>query len=260
MSDRRVAIVTGGSRGIGRGIAVALGEAGWRVAVNYRGNRQGADEAAAAINAAGGEALVVQADVGSAADRQAMVEAVVKQWGAIHLLVNNAGITSPDRAKDLLEHGEASFDTIMSTNLKGPYFLTQLVAKQMIAQGGAEAGEAPPAIVNISSLSAYAVSTNRGDYCLAKAAMGMMTQVWAARLAEYGIRVYELRPGIIASDMTAPVKAKYDKLIAEGLLPIARWGEPKDVAKAVLALADGVLAYSTGETINVDGGYHIRRL
>jgi NAD(P)-dependent dehydrogenase (short-subunit alcohol dehydrogenase family) len=258
----RVALVTGGSRGIGRGIALALGAGGYRVAVNYRGQLEAAQQTAGEIEQAGGEAMVVQADIGSSADRAAMIDAVVGKWGGIDVLVNNAGITSPDRARDLLDHSEEAFDTLVATNLKGPHFLTQQVARRMIeagAKGGGEAG-GMRAIINISSISAFAVSVNRGDYCMAKAAMGMMTQVWAARLAEHGIGVYEVRPGIIASDMTAPVKAKYDKLIAEGLLPIARWGEPGDVAKAVVMLAEGVLAYTTGETIHVDGGFHIRRL
>ena len=260
MSEQRVAIVTGASRGIGRGIAEALGLHGWAVAVNYHANAEAANEVVAAIQRGGGRGIAVQADVGLTQDRQRLVEQTVAQLGSIDLLVNNAGITSPDRARDLLEHTEEGFDRLFATNLKGPHFLTQLVARHMLSQPPVDAA-APRCIINISSLSAYAVSTNRGDYCMAKAALGMMTQVWAARLAEHNVLVYEVRPGVIASDMTAPVKAKYDKLIHEGdLLPLARWGRPEDVSRAILMLADGHLPYSTGETINVDGGFHIRRL
>lgn len=260
MSQPRTAIVTGASRGIGRAIAEALGARGWSVAVNYHANADAAQQVVAAIQASGGKAIAVQADVAKAEDRQRLVERTIAELGPISLLVNNAGITSPDRARDLLDHREEAFDHLFATNLKGPYFLTQLVARHMLAAGNATA-TGPRCIINISSLSGYAVSTNRGDYCMAKAAMGMMTKVWAVRLAEHGIGVYEVRPGVIASDMTAPVKAKYDKLIQEeGLLPIARWGKPEDVSRAVVMLADGHLAYSTGETLNIDGGFHIRRL
>ena len=260
MPKDRVAIVTGASRGIGRGIAEALGARGWAVAVNYHSNPDAAAEAVRTVERAGGRAVAIQADVGHSDDRRRLVEQTIEQLGDIHLLVNNAGITSPDRARDLLEHSEEAFDRLFATNLKGPYFLTQQVARHMV-NSATPSGGAPRAIINISSLSAYAVSTNRGDYCMAKAAMGMMTQVWAARLAEHGILVYEVRPGVIASDMTAPVKEKYDRLIGEeNLLPIARWGQPADVGRAVVMLADGHLAYSTGEILNVDGGYHIRRI
>ena len=256
-----VAIVTGASRGIGRGIAEALGARGWSVAVNYHANREAAQQVVAAIEAAGARATAVQADVAVAEDRQRLVQTASTELGPISLLVNNAGITSPDRALDLLEHTEEGFDRLFGTNLKGPYFLTQLVARHMVQQPLPGEDAPPRCIINISSLSSYAVSTNRGDYCMAKAAMGMMTQVWAVRLAEHGIRVYEVRPGVIASDMTAPVKAKYDRLIhEEGMLPIARWGQPQDVSRAVLMLADGHIRYSTGEVINIDGGFHIRRL
>ena len=159
-----------------------------------------------------------------------------------------------------LEMSEASYDEVMSTNLKGPFFLAQRVARVMVEQGRSGGAQTPPKIINIGSLSAYTSSPNRGEYCLSKAGMGMMTALLADRLAEDGILVYEVRPGIIATDMTAAVKEKYDRLIADGLLPVKRWGTPDDVARAVAALADGALAYSTGEVINVDGGFHLRRL
>jgi NAD(P)-dependent dehydrogenase (short-subunit alcohol dehydrogenase family) len=178
----------------------------------------------------------------------------VDEAGPVDLLVNNAGV-APDVRADLLDATEESFDRVIGINLKGPYFLTQLVAQQMIATG------VPGKIITISSVSAYAPSTNRGDYCLAKAGLAMMTKLYAARLAEHGITVYEVRPGIIATDMTGPVKAKYDRLIHEdGITPIRRWGQPEDVGKAVVAIAQGLLPFSTGQVIDVDGGFHIRTL
>jgi NAD(P)-dependent dehydrogenase (short-subunit alcohol dehydrogenase family) len=212
----------------------------------------------AAARAAGGNAVALQGDVALAADRQRLVTTAVEHFGRLDVLVNNAGITSPGR-KDLLEATEEAFDTVIATNLKGPFFLAQAAARQMIALR--QAGTIPRGtILNISSISAYAVSTNRADYCMAKAALPMMTWLLADRLAEYGIYVYEVCPGVIASDMTAPVQEKYDRLIAEGLTPIRRWGQPDDVAAAVALLAGGHLPFSTGDRINVDGGFHIRRL
>jgi NAD(P)-dependent dehydrogenase (short-subunit alcohol dehydrogenase family) len=253
-----VALVTGSSRGIGRGIAIALGRLGWRVVVNYAGNQAAAAECVALVAEAGGEARAVQGDVSVAGDRAALVDAACRWGGRLDLLVNNAGIAPSVRA-DLLEAGEESFDRLLAVNLKGPYFLTQAVAKRMIAQDPDAAGGRGQ-IVTISSVSAYAASTNRGDYCVAKAGLGMMTALYAARLAEHGVRVYEVRPGVIATDMTGPVKAKYDALIAGGLSPIRRWGQPDDVARAVTAIARGDLPFSTGEVINVDGGFHLRTL
>jgi NAD(P)-dependent dehydrogenase (short-subunit alcohol dehydrogenase family) len=175
--------------------------------------------------------------------------------------VNNAGVAPIERA-DILEAGEESFDRLMNINVKGPYFLTQLAARWMIEQS--RAGVPPalpkPKIITISSISAYAASVNRGEYCISKAALSMLTPLFAARLAGHGIHVYEIRPGIIATDMTGPVKEKYDKLIADGLTPIARWGTPEDVGRAVAAIAQDALPFSTGEVINVDGGFHLRRL
>jgi 3-oxoacyl-[acyl-carrier protein] reductase len=189
-----------------------------------------------------------------------LVEETIKRFGRIDLLVNNAGV-APNVRADILEAGEESFDRMIDINLKGPYFLTQLVARQMIKQAeGAKSEASSGMIITISSISAYTASINRGDYCIAKAGLGMMTSLYAARLAEYGINVYEIRPGVIATDMTEPVKDKYDKLIAEGLTPIQRWGRPDDIGKAVVAIAAGLLPFSTGEVINVDGGFHLRRL
>jgi NAD(P)-dependent dehydrogenase (short-subunit alcohol dehydrogenase family) len=256
---QRTAIVTGASRGIGRGIAVALGERGYRIAINYNRNADAAEEAKSLVEQAGGEAMVVQADVSETDDRRRLVEAAVERFGRIDVLVNNAGVAPNERA-DLLDASEESFDRLVRINLRGPYFLTQLVAKHMLDTEPVE--DAPPrAIVNVSSISAYTASVNRGDYCITKAAISMSTSLWAARLAEHGINVYEIRPGIIATDMTGPVKAKYDKLILEdGITPIRRWGRPEDVGKAVVAVSDGALPFSTGEVINVDGGWHLQRL
>jgi NAD(P)-dependent dehydrogenase (short-subunit alcohol dehydrogenase family) len=187
-----------------------------------------------------------------------LIECALKAFGRLDVLVNNAGITSPGR-RDLLEATEASWDEVFATNLKGPFFLTQLAANEML-----RLTEADPAavrtIVNISSISGYAVSSDRADYCLTKTALRTMTWLFADRLAEHGIGVFEVCPGVIATDMTGPVKQKYDRLIAEGLSPIRRWGQPEDVARAVAALVSGAFGFSTGETINVDGGFHIRRL
>ena len=256
--NERVALVTGAGRGIGRGIALALAGCGWRVVINYRGNREAAAEALALVQAAGGNGLLVQGDVADAEARRCLVEATLAAFGRIDLLVNNAGMAPRQRA-DLLEMSEASYDEVMAANLKGPFFLTQLVARAMIA-AAAQAPGADRAIINIGSMSAYTSSVNRAEYCVSKAGVAMMTRLFADRLAEYGIRVYEIRPGIIDTDMTNVVQAKYDRLIGEGLTPIRRWGEPEDVARAVLAIAEGYLPYSTGEVINVDGGFHLQRL
>lgn len=261
MSDeRKVALVTGGSRGIGRGIAIALAEAGFDCVVNYVSRAAAADEVKAIIESRGRRALAVQGDIGNAADRKALFESTLNAFGRVDLLVNNAGVAPSVRA-DILEAGEESFDRLININLKGPYFLTQLVARHMIERAGAMPEDQRPKIINISSMSAYAASVNRGEYCISKAGVSMVTQLYAARLAEYGINVYEIRPGIIETDMSSAAKAKYDKLIFEGdLQPIRRWGRPEDVARAVVAIASGGFPFSTGEVINVDGGFHLRRL
>jgi 3-oxoacyl-[acyl-carrier protein] reductase len=254
MSAKLAAIVTGGSRGIGRGISVALARAGYDVTVNYARNATAAEEVKREIESAGKKAHLVQADVSVTADRQKLVDETIKSFGRIDLLVNNAGV-APDVRADILEASEQSFDRLININLKGPYFLTQLAANAMIK------GKWPGKIVTVSSISAYTASVNRGDYCVAKAGLAMLTKLFAARLAEFGINVYEIRPGVIETDMTGPVKAKYDKLILEqDLTPIHRWGKPDDVARAVVAIATDLLPFSTGEVINVDGGFHLRRL
>ncbi len=257
-SDVRVALVTGAGRGIGRGIALALAERGWAVVINYRGNAEAGQETAQAIEAAGGRALLVQADISQTADRARLLAETLAAFGHLDLLVNNAGM-GPRQRVDLLETSEASYDEVMAVNLKGPFFLAQAAAKIMLAQRQAGAAYAPK-IINIGSISAYTSSTSRAEYCLSKAGMAMMTALFADRLANEGINVYELRPGIIETDMTSVVKGKYDRLIADGLTPIRRWGQPEDIAAAVVAIAEGYLPFSTGEIINVDGGFHLRRL
>ena len=219
---------------------------------------EAANEVVREIESAGGRAMGVLASVAEAAGREKLLAAARDQLGEVQVLVNNAGITSPGRL-DLLDATEENWELIFATNLKGPFFLTQQTARQMIA--AQQAGRIDHAtIVNVSSISAFAVSTNRGDYCLTKSAQQMMTHLFATRLAEYGIRVYEVCPGIISTDMTAAVREKYDRLIADGLTPIPRWGEPEDVARAVLALVRGDFPFSTGERLHVDGGFHIRQL
>jgi NAD(P)-dependent dehydrogenase (short-subunit alcohol dehydrogenase family) len=252
--SNRVALVTGAARGIGRAIAVALAREKWNVVINYRGNANAANAALKLVEETGSRGVVIQADVANTADRARLVAQTLETFGRIDLLVNNAGM-APRQRVDILETTEASYDEVMATNLKGPFFLTQLVARKMI-----ELGIANAKIVNIGSLSAYASSPNRGEYCLSKAGVAMMTTLFADRLSESGINVYEIRPGVIETDLTSVVKAKYDKMIAEGIFPIRRWGQPEDVARAVVAIADGALPYSTGEVINVDGGFHLRRL
>ncbi|MBS1812267.1 MAG: 3-ketoacyl-ACP reductase [Acidobacteria bacterium] len=261
MSKRPVSIVTGAGRGIGRGIAIELGRLGHAVVINFAGNASAADECLQLVRDAGGDGIAVQADVSSAADRSRLVQETVSAYGRIDLLVNNAGV-APNVRADILDAGEESFDRLININLKGPYFLTQLVARQMIAQvqnNSATTAHAPQ-IVTVSSISAYTASVNRGDYCVAKAGLAMMTALFAARLAEYGINVYEIRPGVIATDMTSGVKDKYDHLIEQEAWPLRRWGQPSDIGRAVAAIARGDFPYSTGEVFNVDGGFHLRTL
>lgn len=253
-SVRPVALVTGGSRGIGRGICLALGQQGYAVAINYAGNEEAARETQRLLGPAG-ESLLCRADVGVASDRERLVDEVLAHWGRLDVLVNNAGITSVGR-RDILEATEESWERVLAVNLKGPYFLTQRVARDMLRLLPHLVN---PTICNISSLSAYSISTNRGDYCISKTGLSMLTQLFALRLADHGIRVFEIRPGVMDTDMTAAAHERYTALIAEGLTPIRRWGTAADVGKAVVALLSGAFPFSTGEVINVDGGFHLRR-
>lgn len=257
-SNNRVALVTGGARGIGLGIAKSLAADGYSLALNGVRSENQVEDVLAEFRDAGTEVAYCQGDVGSAADRNSIIGKVKDKFGRLDVLINNAGITSPGR-KDLLEADEESFDRVVAVNLKGPYFLTQLAARFMIELR--EAGvDAEPCVVNISSISAEFVSTNRGDYCLTKAATGMATKLWATRLTEFGIRVYEVQPGIIKSDMTSGVTEKYDRMFEDGLALEKRWGEPEDIGRAVATLVRGDIPYATGQVLYLDGGMRIPRL
>ena len=255
---RWVALVTGGTRGIGLGIARALARDGFDLALCGLRDEAEVAPALAELRAGGATAHYVRADVGERADRLRLVSEVRERLGRLHVLVNNAG-TAPRVRADLLEAGEDSFERLLRVNLQGPYFLTQGVARWMLEQKQADAAWAG-AVVFVTSTSATVASTNRGEYCVSKAGLAMASQLWAARLAEAGIPVYEVRPGIIRTDMTAPVAEKYDRMIGEGLVPQGRWGTPEDVGRVVAALARGDAPYSTGAVITVDGGLTIPRL
>jgi 3-oxoacyl-[acyl-carrier protein] reductase len=257
-TEKPVALVTGGSRGIGRGICVSLAKAGWRVGINYTSNAAAAEETRALVQQAGGSGEPVQGDISNTAQRKYLVDFMCERFGRFDALINNAGV-APEKREDLLEASETSFDRLISINLKGPYFLTQLAARRMIEQ--IKQGKIPQGfIVNVSSISAYTASINRGDYCLSKAGIAMMTKLFASRLAMEKISVFEVRPGVISTDMTGPVKAKYDALLANGLAPMRRWGQPEDIGACIAAVLKGAFPYSTGQVFDVDGGFHLREL
>jgi NAD(P)-dependent dehydrogenase (short-subunit alcohol dehydrogenase family) len=244
--SKPVALITGASRGIGRGIALELAKTHSLVAT-YRGRLDAAETLRAETGAE-----IIQTDIGSAADRARLLAFTREKFGRLDLLVNNAGV-APRVRQDILAASEESFDELLNTNLKGPHFLTQAAANWMTEQGAGR-------IVFITSLSAYAASTNRSDYCISKAGLAMAVSLYANRLAGQGIQVFEIRPGIIRTDMISAVESVYEEKIANGLLPQRRMGESADVARAVRAIADGLLDYSTGQVINVDGGFHLRNL
>lgn len=260
MNIQPVAIVTGASRGIGKAVAKELAALGYDVVINYFDFKDGKpdDSAANETQAEIAGSQILRGDVSSAEDQQKLLEFTKEHFGRCDMLVNNAGV-APAKRVDLLEATEDSYDRVMNINLKGPYFLTQRVANWMIEQQKTHP-DRNYRIVNTASMSSYTSSPARGEYCLSKAGISMMTMLYADRLAEYHIGVFEIRPGIIMTDMTSVVKDKYDKLIDEGLTPIKRWGQPEDIAKAVGAIAEGRLDFSTGQVINVDGGFHLRRL
>jgi len=258
MIENRVAIVTGASRGIGNAIAVKLASEGCAIVAVGTSEEGKVAANLDAIRAFNTPFAYVQADVSTAADRQRIVDCALDRFGRIDILVNNAGV-APKTRMDILETTEESMDRVLGINLKSTFFLSQSVANIMRREVGEIAGISPK-IVNMSSISAYTSSTMRAEYCISKAAISMVTQLFADRLADEGINVYEIRPGIINTDMTSVVKDKYDALIADGLTPIKRWGQPEDVANAVSVVCSGMLNFSTGEVINVDGGFHIRRL
>jgi NAD(P)-dependent dehydrogenase (short-subunit alcohol dehydrogenase family) len=251
----RVALVTGGTRGIGFGVARSLAEEGWQLALCGQRPESAVAELVRSFN---GQARYLQADISTAADRAQLLDWIDRTGDGIHLLVNNAG-RAPRQRADLLEASEASFEELMRVNLQGPYFLTQQVAARMLRAGAARP-DVQRSIVFITSVSAEMASVNRGEYCVSKAALAMAAKLFAVRLAEHGIPVYEVRPGIIDTDMTAAVRDLYDQRIASGLVPEKRWGTPADVGKVVAALARGDAPYATGSVIHVDGGLSVPRL
>lgn len=246
MSKEQVALVTGASRGIGRAIAIELSKT-HTVVATYRGRRDAAESLQAECGAD-----IVQSDIASATDREALIGHVRQKYGRLDLLVNNAGI-APRERKDILEATEDIYNEVLDTNLKGPYFLTQLAARLMVEQKSGR-------IVYVTSISAYTASTMRGEYCISKAGLAMAVSLWAAKLAPYGIGVFEIRPGIIRTDMIEKVRDSYEEKAKSGLLPQGRLGDPADVARAVRAIADGLIDYGTGTVINADGGFHLRTL
>ncbi len=256
MAERAVAIVTGASRGIGKAIAIELAKLGYDLVINRV--QQEPPQTLKEIEGLGAACEFVQGDIGCSEDRSRLAASTKSRFGRCDLLVNNTGVAPLERM-DILDATEESFDRVMGINLKGPYFLTQQVANWMVEQRK-QYPDRRLRIVNIGSVSSYASTPARGEYCISKAGLSMMTKLYAHRLAEHNIGVFEICPGIIATDMTSPVKDKYDKLIAEGLAPTRRWGQPEDVAKAVGVIAEGKLDFSTGNVINVDGGFHLKRL
>ena len=257
-SSKPVAFITGGSRGIGFGCASQLAKLGFNVAINGMRDESAVSEPIEALKALGTDVLYCQGDIGSTDARATMLDKIKGHFGRLNVLVNNAGV-APKERKDILEASEESFDTVVGTNVKGPYFLSQAAAKWMIAQMES-APEQFFTIINVGSISATVVSVNRGEYCVSKAGIAMMSQLFAARLGEFGIPVYEIRPGVIKTDMTSGVTGKYDALIEDGLCVTKRWGFPEDIGKAVGSLSTGQFPYSTGQVIMIDGGLTMPRL
>jgi NAD(P)-dependent dehydrogenase (short-subunit alcohol dehydrogenase family) len=263
VSDKTVALVTGAARGIGRRICLELAENGFDIVgvdvlADPANMQKGLSEVRQKVEELGRKFLSIRSDVAELGSHITVLEETLGTFGRIDVLVNNAGV-APEKRMDILETSPESYDRVLSINARGTFFLTQKITKHMIKQV-AEDAKNKPSIIFISSISAYVSSPSRPEYCISKAALSMTAKIFADRLAEYGINVYEVRPGIIQTDMTAPVKEKYDKLIAEGLIPQKRWGYPKDVAKAVVALARGDFAYSTGLVVEVSGGMNIQKL
>lgn len=255
---KRVALITGGSRGIGYGISQCLAREGFDLAICGIRPERDVTESLKCLRDLGSEVIYCQADISNGEMRTKLLKEIRERFGSLNVLINNAGV-APKERKDILELSEENFEWLMRINLQGPFFLTQTTAKWMIEQKKAFSDYCG-CIINISSISATVASTNRGDYCISKAGISMATKLWAVRLAEFNIPVYEVCPGIIKTDMTAPVEAKYNKLIGEGLLLQSRWGTPEDVGKAVAMLVRNDLPYSTGQVIMVDGGLAVERL
>lgn len=250
----KTALVTGGGRGIGAGICDALASDGWALAFTGRKQAEEMAQRIEALRALGApDAAYFQSDVSDIEAHGPLLDAIFAKFGRLDALVNNAGV-APQVRLDVLETTPESFDRLLNTNLRGPFFLTQAAARRFVAN------KTKATIVNVGSISATVASVSRGEYCISKAGVAMATSLWATRLAAEGIRVYEVRPGVIHTDMTGPVREKYDRLLAEGLAPQARWGEPEDIGRAVAMLLRGDLAYSTGQVINIDGGMTLQRL
>jgi 3-oxoacyl-[acyl-carrier protein] reductase len=263
-SEYNVACVTGSTHGIGKAIVIELAKIGFSVVINGATTKQLSEKYISDLKEIYGKNsedryIYIQSDVSKKKDRSNIMNIIKQKYNRIDVLVNNAGV-APKQRKDILDTTEESYDWVMGTNVKGPYFLTQIIAKCMIELKNVLKEKYQPYIINISSISRYAVSRNRGEYCISKAGMTMMTKLFAERLSDYGIQVFEISPGIIDTPMTEKVHEKYDKLIDEGLTPIKRWGKPIDVAKPVIAIVSGLLPYSTGTIIDIDGGFHIHRL
>ena len=254
---RKTAIVTGGSRGIGLAISLRLAKDGFNIAVAGTRSENDCAENLERIASVTQDYIYIQADVAANAGRKQIIDETVNKFGALHVLINNAGVAPKVRA-DLLDMSEESYDYVMNTNAKSVMFLSQLAAKAMISQP--VEGKKRGTIINIGSCSAEVSSVNRGEYCVSKAGISMLTKLFADRLAAEGIFVHEIRPGVIRTDMTAAVVEKYERLIGEGVFPVARWGSPDDVADAVSVFAGDNFLYTTGNHVDVDGGFHIRRL
>lgn len=255
---RKVAMITGGASGIGFGVSESLAREGFDLAICGRRDEASVAESLKLLRDLGGDVFYVPVDVSDADMRRNFVESTRRHFGRVDVLVNNAGVAPAERC-DILEATEESFDRVIGINLRGPHFLTQLVARWMIEQQR-EDSSFFGVIVNMNSVSATMVSTNRGEYCISKAGLAMVSKLWAVRLAECRIGVYDVRPGIIHSDMTSGAEEKYDRLIEEGLIPQGRWGEPSDVGKVVAMLVRGDMLYSTGDVLMVDGGLTLSRL
>jgi len=255
---KKVAFITGGTRGIGLGIAIEMAKSGFNLAINGIREETVVKPVINELSSFGVQVAYIRGDVSNKEDRQQMVDIILELFGQINVLVNNAGI-APSERKDILEATEESFNYVLNVNLQGPYFLTQLVANRMIEFKKQELNEFF-CIINVSSVSATVASVNRGEYCISKAGIAMATKLWAARLGEFDIPVYEIQPGVVQTDMTSEVKEKYDRLFQQGLAIQQRWGTPSDIGKVAATMALGNMPYSTGQVVMVDGGMTISRL
>ena len=255
---KKTALITGGSRGIGFGIALEMAKAGFNLAINGVRDQKAVQPVLDGLKMFGIKVIYAQGDVSKKQDRDKILKTVVTEFGQLNVLINNAGI-APKERKDILEATEDSYNYVMDINLRGPYFLTQLVANHMVKQKK-EDDRFECCIINVSSVSASVASVNRGEYCISKAGIAMATKLWAARLGEFNIPVYEIQPGIIKTDMTSGVVEKYDKLFEAGLSIQKRWGLPEDIGKVATSMALGMMPYSTGQVVMVDGGMTVQRL